>query len=171
MRIAGSRGYISRMRWILLPLILSVACGASEDDLCARFYAPFPNHIGDRPRTNLNASLLDGMAAYDRKDFVEAAEHLGASIAKDASDHTTRMYLASALLGAGEPYKAEMHLDFLERVRGAGFKDQVDWYNSLCWLCSGQFDRALSEATRIAAQPAHTYKAEARALSEALTER
>ena len=80
-----------------------------------------------------------------------------------------RLYLASALLGSGEPYKAEMHLDFLERVPGAVFKDQTEWYTTLCWLCSRQLDRALGESTRIAAQPAHTYKAEARALAEALT--
>lgn len=156
------------MRWYLLPLIALSACGGGSEDLCARFYAPYPNHIGERPRTAQNGALLDAMAAYDHGDFATAAARLDTVIKNDAQDRLARLYLASALLGAGEPYKAEMHLDFLERVPGATFKDQTQWYNTLCWLCSGQQDRALSEAQRIAGQPAHTYKAEARALADAL---
>lgn len=89
-------------------------------------------------------------------------------VEKSPDDRLARLYLASALLGAGEPYKAEMHLDFLERVPGATFKDQTEWYNTLCWLCSGQNDRAAQEAARIAALPSHTYKKEAASLSEEL---
>lgn len=156
------------MRWYLLPLIALSACGGGSEDLCTRFYAPYPNHIGERPRTAQNGALLDAMSAYDHGDFATAAARLDTVIKNDAQDRLARLYLASALLGAGEPYKAEMHLDFLERVPGATFKDQTQWYNTLCWLCSGQQDRALSEAQRIAGQPAHTYKAEARALADAL---
>jgi predicted Zn-dependent protease len=156
------------MRWSLLPVVFLMACGASDDDLCARFYEPYPNHIGQRPRTEGNSDLLDAMAAYDRGDYVTASAGLSVVIGKDADDRLARLYLASALLGAGEPYKAEMHLDFLERVPGATFKDQTEWYNTLCWLCSGQLDRARTESARIAAQPLHTYKEEAKALNQAL---
>lgn len=146
-----------------------IACSANDEDPCKRFYTPYPNHIGERPRTALNAPLLDAMEAYDKGDFTTAAAGLSAVIEKDAGDRMARLYLANALLGAGEPYKAEMHLDFLERVPGAVFKDQTEWYNALCWLCSGQQARALAEAQRIAQQPAHTYKAEARSMAEALS--
>jgi len=156
------------MRWGVLALILVSACGTADDDPCTRFYTPYPNHIGDRPRTELNAALLDGMAAYDRGDYAAAAVELGKAIDKDGGDRMARLYLSSALLGSGEPYKAEMHLDFLERVPGNLFKDQTQWFNTLCWLCSGQYPRAIAEAERIAAQPAHTYKVEARELVEAL---
>lgn len=156
------------MRWRLLPLVLLVACGSNEKDLCTRFYSPYPNHIGERPRTEATAPLLDAMAAYDKGDYAAAATGLSAVIAKDAGDRLARLYLASALLGSGEPYKAEMHLDFLERVPGKSFKDQTQWFNTLCWLCSGQNARALTESERIAGQAAHTYKAEARALADAL---
>ena len=147
----------------------TIACGPNKDDLCTRFYAPYPNHIGERPRPALNAPLLDAMTGYDKGDFATAAAGLNAVIEKDAGDRMARLYLASALLGSGEPYKAEMHLDFLERVPGAVFKDQTEWYNALCWLCSEQQGRALAEAQRIAQQPAHTYTVEARAMAEALT--
>ncbi len=156
------------MRWRFLPLVFLFACGSKEKDLCTRFYSPYPNHIGERPRTALSAPLLDAMALYDKGDYAAAATGLSAVIEKDAGERLARLYLASALLGSGEPYKAEMHLDFLERVPGATFKDQTQWFNTLCWLCSGQNARALTEAERIAGQPAHTYKAEARALAEAL---
>ena len=156
------------MRLWWLPLVFLLACGANEKDLCSRSYSPYPNHIGERPRTEGTAPLLDAMAAYDKGDYVTAATGLSAVIAKDAGDRLARLYLASALLGSGEPYKAEMHLDFLERVPGSTFKDQTQWFNTLCWLCSGQNARALTGAERIAVQPAHTYKAEARALADAL---
>ena len=157
------------MRWPLIPLLFLIACGPNRSDLCTRFYAPYPNHIGERPRTALNGTLLDAMAAYDKGDFTTAAAGLSTVIDKDANDKLARLYLASALLGSGEPYKAEMHLDFLERSPGEAFQDQTEWFNTLCWLCSGQQDRALAEAQDIARQPAHTYKAEARALTDALT--
>lgn len=168
--IVGSPDYIRPMRWSCLLLVLALACG-SGDDPCVRFFKPYPNLIGERPRTAANAALMDAMAAYDRNDFATAAVGLAAVIDKDADDRLARLYLANALLGSGEPYKAEMHVDFLERVAGTPFHDQTDWLNTLCWLCSGQQARALAEAQRISARPAHTYKSEAAALVEALTEK
>ena len=153
----------------LLPLLLVLsACGSGGVDLCARFYAPYPNMLGERPRTRTNAALLDAMAAYDQGDYATAAAGLSAVIERDANDRMARLQLASALIGAGEPYKAEMHLDFLERVPGAPFKDQTEWMNALCWLCSGQNARALGQCRIIAQRPAHTYGSEAQALAKAL---
>ncbi len=157
------------MRWWWLPFLLITACGTNDQDLCTRFYQAYPNHIGDRPRTETNAALLDAMAAYDKGDYATASAGLTAVIERDAGDRLSRLYLASALLGAGDPYKAEMHLDFLERVPGRPFKDQTEWYNTLCWLCSGQTDRARAESARIAAKPSHAYSEQARALNKALT--
>lgn len=159
------------MRWTWFLFGLLLGCSADKGDPCTRFYKPYPNHIGQRPRTEANAGLLDAMAAYDRNDFATAAAGLSAVIEKDADDRLARMYLASALLGAGEPYKAEMHLDFLERIPGETFRDQTEWYNTLCWLCSGQVGRALAESTHISKLPAHTYKEEAAALTQALTDK
>lgn len=149
-------------------MLVLCACASDKGDLCTRFYEPYPNTVGERPRTEANAALLDAMAAYDRGDFATAAAGLSAVIDRDADDRMARLYLANALLGAGDPYKAEMHLDFLERAPGEVFKDQTEWYNTLCWLCSGQTDRALKESLNIAGRPAHTYKAQARALADAL---
>lgn len=169
--IGGSRNYLRQMRWSTLLLILLCACAADDGDPCSRFYKPYPNLIGQRPRTEANAALLDAMAAYDQGDLVRAATGLSGVVEKTPDDRLARLYLASALLGSGEPYKAEMHLDFLERVPGATFKDQTEWYNTLCWLCSGQLDRAAQEAARIAALPSHTYKQEAASLSEMISGR
>ncbi len=169
--IGGSWDYLRHMRWSLVLLILLGACTSDDGDPCSRFYKPYPNLIGQRPRTEANAALLDAMAAYDRGDLASAATGLSSVVEKSPDDRLARLYLASALLGAGEPYKAEMHLDFLERVPGATFKDQTEWYNTLCWLCSGQNDRAAQEAARIAALPSHTYKQEAASLSEVLAGR
>ena len=149
---------------IPILLLILAACQPKGGTLCERFYQPYPDFIGQRERTTSNAALLDAMKAYDDHDYAKAAEGLRAVIDKQDDDPAARMYLASALLGAGDPYKAEMHLDFLERAANQSFKDQVEWYNALCWLCSGQNDRAIKQCEWISSQPHHTYREEAHAL-------
>lgn len=167
-----SLGPLHAMRTLFLVfvLILSVACGKNDDTLCKRYYVPYPDLVGQRQRTTQNAAFLDAMAAYSRADFATAAEGLKTYVDKNVNDVTARMYLASALLGAGEPSKAEMHLDFIERSPNIGFKDQVEWYNALCWLCSGQYTRCLQQCIWISERPAHTYKQQAQALVDMLTD-
>ena len=153
-----------------MALLLLVACGPGDDTLCKRFYTPYPDMVSGRERTRNNAAFLDAMALYKAGDLQSAAEGLKAVVEGEQADNTARMYLASALLGSGQPYKAEMYLDQLENSRDPGNMDQVDWYNALCWLCSGQYGRALQQCIVIARKPAHTYKAEAQLLAETLTD-
>jgi tetratricopeptide (TPR) repeat protein len=160
---------LAALRSTLVLTVLLAACGGTDTTLCRSFYMPYPDFVSQRQRSTRNAPLLDAMAAYNSGNFPEAAAGLSQVIDADASDKAARMYLASALLGAGEPYKAEMHLDFLERDPSSGFKDQVEWYNALCWLCSGQYERALLQAQAITRAPAHTYKTEATDLVKTLT--
>ncbi|MDQ3100827.1 MAG: hypothetical protein M3R08_05530, partial [Bacteroidota bacterium] len=56
------------------------------------------------------------------------------------------------------PYDAELQLDHLENSPVKGFQDHTDWYTLICWVCSGQNARALTEAERISSLPRHTYK-------------
>lgn len=159
-----------RVLAVVLPLLLSMACGKNDDTLCKRYFVPYPDLVGVRQHTLQNAPFLDAMAFYGRGEYAAAAEGLKAYVDKNEKDVTARMYLASALLGAGEPSKAEMHLDFLERSPNIGFKDQVEWYNALCWLCSGQYTRCLQQCMWIAQRPAHTYKQQAQELVDMLTD-
>ncbi len=153
---------------VLLLLVLGVSCTTNDDTLCKRYYVPYPDLVGQRQRTTQNASFLDAMSAYSRGEYAVAAEGLKTYVDKNEKDVTARMYLASALLGAGEPSKAEMHLDFIERSPNIGFKDQVEWYNALCYLCSGQYTRCLQQSMWIAQRPAHTYKEQAQELVDLL---
>ncbi|MFT3885636.1 MAG: hypothetical protein QM724_09460 [Flavobacteriales bacterium] len=155
----------------LLLAIVLVACGTSDKDLCTRFYKPYPDYVSGRPSTLRNRMLGAAMAHYNQGDYKQAAEGFRAVVDLDEHDLTARLYLVSALLGAGEPYKAEMHLDRMETASDQSFRDQVEWYNALCWLCSGQLPRALQQARWIASKPAHTYHDEAVALADALSER
>lgn len=157
-----------RRLFLLLPLL--AACGPKDDTLCKRFFEPYPDMVSQRERNAQNGALLDAMAAYDRKDYGTAATGLRAIIDKSELDYTARMYLVSALLGAGDPYKAEMHLDFLENAKNQNYRDQVDWYNALCWLCEGQYEKALHQSEWIASRPAHTYKEQAHQLVLTLTD-
>jgi hypothetical protein len=108
------------------------------------------------------------MAHYSQKDYPAAIEGLQRVLERNAGDMTARLYMASAQLAAGDPYKAEMHLDFMENSRGADYKDQVEWYNALCWLCEGDTAKAAQQARWIASRP-QTYRKQARELADALS--
>ena len=108
------------------------------------------------------------MTQYSAKDYPKAIEGLQRVLDEDAGDMTARMYMASAQLAAGDPYKAEMHLDFLENYQGRDYTDQVEWYNALCWLCEGDTAKAAQQARWIASRP-QTYREQAKELADALS--
>jgi hypothetical protein len=158
------------MRGALFLLVLLAACGKPDDTLCRQFFTPYPDMVSGRERTRSNGPLLDAMAHYAAGDHARAADGLKAVVEGEHADNTARMYLASALLATGEPYKAEMYLDQVENSPNKGFEDQVEWYNALCWLCSGQYARCLQQCLSIIRKPAHTYKQEAQRLAETLAD-
>lgn len=158
---------------ILVPLLMVLlgACGKNTpENLCQRFFSPYPDHISGRERTNVNAPLLDAMSHYAKKEYAEAIPLLQKIVERDMRNSAARMYLINALLAEGDPYKAEMHLDFMENYKDRNFKDQVEWYNALSWLCEGNTEMAMKQAQYIAAQP-HTYRKQAAELAKALEKR
>ncbi|MBK9273480.1 MAG: hypothetical protein IPM49_02935 [Flavobacteriales bacterium] len=152
------------MRSLALPLLLLLAGCTGPEDLCTRHYEPFPDLIGGRARTDANAALLDAMARYNAGDHAAAIPVLEAELRDTPNEEQIRMLLASALLGAGKPYDAELQLDFIETSARNDYDEAAAWYTVLCWLCSGQHDRALEGARAIAARPRHSYKRQADAL-------
>ncbi len=156
---------------LLAPFALAlIAFSCTPNDpaaLCERFFTPYPDHVSDRSRNALNADLLDAMAFYADTDYENAITGLQRVLDRDAYNMTARMYMASAQLAAGHPYKAEMHLDFMENYKDRSFSDQVEWYNALCWLCEGDTARAAKQARWIASKP-QTYRKEAQELADAI---
>lgn len=159
---------------LLAPFVLTlIAFSCTTNDpasLCDRFFTPYPDHVSDRPRNGLNAPLVDAMAFYANKDYEKAITGLQYVLDRDAYNMTARMYMASAQLAVGDPYKAEMHLDFMENYKDRSFSDQVEWYNALCWLCEGDTARAAKQARWIASRP-QTYRKQAQELADALTKK
>jgi hypothetical protein len=141
---------------------------APEGDLCARTFEPYPDLITGRARTPLNAAYLDAMALYAQGDYAGARDGLKPFLKVQRADLSPYIYLACCHLALGEPYEAELQLDHLERSSLLQFDDQVQWYTVVCWVCSGQLDRARTGAQRIVAARAHTYRKEAMALLEEL---
>lgn len=149
-------------------LLLLASCGpGNPKSLCDRFFTPWPDIISQRERTPDNSDLMDAMAHYSDKQYAQAIPGLERVIARDDRNFAARLYLANALLATGDPYKAEMHLDFLENYKAKSFSDQVEWYNALCWLCEGDTAKAGQQARWIASRP-HTYRKEAQELGAAL---
>lgn len=157
-----------RLAPFALALIAFSCTSKDPASLCKRFYTPYPDLLSQRARTTANADLLDAMALYSNKDYPGAITGLQRVIDHDAYNLNARMYMASAQLAAGDPYKAEMHLDFMENYKDRSFSDQVEWYNALCWLCEGDTAKARKQAVWIASRP-QTYRKEAQELADALT--
>lgn len=154
----------------LLLLLLGLSCSTNGPrSLCERFFTPYPDFISQRQRNSANGALLDAMAAYADKDYPTAINGLQRVLDRDGNDMAARLYIANAYLATGDPYKAEMHLDFLENYKAKAFSDQVDWYNALCWLCEGDTAKAGQQARWIASRQ-HTYRKEAKDLAAALAD-
>ncbi|MBP8824771.1 MAG: tetratricopeptide repeat protein [Flavobacteriales bacterium] len=153
---------------LALALFLTICSCSESEQLCNRFFSPYPDLVSQRQRNPLNGDFLDAMALYADKDYAEAIPALQQVVERDARNTAARFYLVNAILAEGDPYKAEMHLDFMENYRDRNYSDQVDWYNALCWLCEGNADKAREQAEWIAGR-AHTYRTQAAELAEALS--
>ncbi|MEZ4755434.1 MAG: CDC27 family protein [Flavobacteriales bacterium] len=158
----------SRSFVLVVATVLMQACSGPAGDPCATFFTPYPDLYSTTERTNNNARFLDALAPYQAKDYAAAATTLEAYVRGSGANPMARLYLASALLATGKPYEAEMHLDAFERSRLREARDEAEWYTLLCWVCSGQNERALPEAQRIAAEKLHTYNTQAAALAKVL---
>lgn len=159
------------VRW-LGPLWLGsllVACGGTgKEELCTQTFEPYPDMISDRTRTALNATYLDGMALYAAGEYAGARDSISKFLKVQRADLTGYMYLACTYLALGDPDKAELQLDHLDRADILHFDDQIEWYRVVCWTCGGQIERARKGAQRIAEGRAHTYRSEAKKLLRSL---
>lgn len=161
-----------RLFAVLILAALAFSCSGPADkaeSLCDRFFTPYPDVITQRERTPLNSAFMDAMEMYVNGNYAHAIPILEEVVHRNPRNNSARMYLVSALLAEKDPYRAEMHLDFLENYRDKSYRDQVEWYNALCWLCEGNLDKAAQQARYIAAKP-HTYRHEAAQLAQALTD-
>jgi predicted Zn-dependent protease len=153
---------------MMLVAVVLQACSSPSADPCATFFTPYPDLYSTTERTSSNARFLDALAPYQAQDYAAAATTLEAYVRVSGANPMARLYLASALLATGKPYEAEMHLDVFEGGRLKEARDEAEWYTLLCWVCSGQNERALTEAQRIAAEKLHTYTTQAADLAKAL---
>lgn len=158
----GTKGLLFVVRCSLFGLM---GCG-DDASPCEHHFEPYPDIITGRMRTEENATLLDAMTYYTAGNYAAAATGLAAHIEQHPQQADVGyLYLANCYLALERPFDAELQLDFLERWPGRTFRDEIDWYNTLCLVCSGQDGRALDAARAIADAPAHRYKQQAAALA------
>ncbi|MBL7951043.1 MAG: hypothetical protein JNM62_04930 [Flavobacteriales bacterium] len=156
------------MRWIWwsFSAVVLIGCGegTSGTDLCKKVFVPYPDMISQRTRTHMNATYVDGMAEYSQGNYAAARDSIEKFLRVQRADVTGYMYLACSYIALGDPYKAELQLDHLEKRDILHYDDQIEWYTVVCWLCSGQTDRARAGAERIVSEGTHTYVREAKEL-------
>jgi predicted Zn-dependent protease len=153
---------------VVAALVLGGCGGAQDKDACTKFFTPYPDLFANTERTVKNADLLDAMAKYRAGDYAGAEELLKAYVKRPASKDIALIYLASSQLAQGRPYDAELQLDHLEASKLKDMSDQTEWYTLLCWVCSEQHDRAVTEARRISEAGRHSYQREAQELLKML---
>lgn len=160
------------MRIPLLALfsLILISCGKEVDtDLCDRYLEPYPDLISDRKAAEPRDQIyISAMQLYSAGEYAQAAESLQAYLNVRGYQKSAHLYLAICLLEMDLPFEAELQLDHLENSNVKDFSDQTHWYTMISWVCSGQFDRALPEARRIATLQRHTYKKEAAQLLKEL---
>ena len=100
-----------------------------------------------------------GHVAYNAKDCA-VVEKLKVFVQKRNSDRSAQLYLACSYLALNKPYDAELALDHVENGGLGQFRDEVEWYTVVCWVCSDQLDRARIGAKKIADRK-HTYQQQA----------
>ena len=154
--------------FFLMALAFSGCDQAPRKADCSSFFTPYPDMVSEQFRTEKNAKLVDGMGHYAKGEYVPAIELISAYLDRQPDDATARFFLANSLLADGRPFDAELELDRLERLKDKPFRDEIEWYNVMCLLCSDQPERALELARDLAARSRHTYKTEAMELVKAL---
>lgn len=160
---------MNRALYLLPFLLLSCDRPVEREALCKQHFTPYPDMISGQVRDARNSPYLDAMAHYAEGDYEAAAIMLQHFIEeRREAPKSALIYLASCHLAIGNPFEAELALDKLENSTERGFADQCEWYTTLCWLCSGQWERARSGAEAIAGEPQHTYKHKAALLAEEL---
>ncbi|MBX2979314.1 MAG: hypothetical protein KF905_08475 [Flavobacteriales bacterium] len=153
----------------LLTLLFLVSCGTRKaDDLCKTFFEPYPDLISGRVVVAVHEPFLDGMALYREGEYQQALDLIRPYSFMKAANKASHLYVANCYLALGQPYDAELHLDHLRNTNLKDYADPVQWYTVICWLCSGQNDRALTGARGIATGRRHTYQKEAKDLVKAL---
>lgn len=155
---------------LLIALSSFTACGPvnSETDACHRHFKPYQDLISGQARNPKNGPYLDAMVHYSAGDYAAAASGLETYLQQRGAARSANIYLACCYLALDRPYDAELRIDMLENSHERNFADQCAWYTVLCWLCSGQVERARTGAQSIAQAPRHAYKAEAARLLDDL---
>ncbi|HQV52271.1 MAG: hypothetical protein IPF95_14235 [Flavobacteriales bacterium] len=150
---------------VLLCTILFLGLGSCttpsvEGNLCQRTFMPYPDLNPNRIGNRQNDLFIDGMIAYNDKDYAGAVEKLKPFVMKRNSDRSAQLYLACSYLALNKPYDAELALDHVENGNLGQYKDEAEWFTVVCWVCSDQLDRARSGAKKIADRK-HTYQQQA----------
>jgi hypothetical protein len=151
---------------LMAGLIVLGGCKTPETggDLCERTFEPYPDLITGRVVAKAHLTFLHGMELYATEDYTGAADSLLVYLDRRGANKAAHLYLANCYLAMGKPYDAELQLDHLENSFLVDFRDQWEWYSVVCLVCSGQTDRALTEARQLTKGRRHAYKAEAERL-------
>lgn len=82
----------------------------------------------------LGSSFEQGMEAYRRKDYADAATNLRAAAAQTPSNLQAHLYAANSFLNIGQPEAALFHLDRILAQAPNSYTEDAEWYKALAYL-------------------------------------
>ena len=150
----GTRGSFQRYYYAIaaaVTLLIMVwffwpATQPSQDpqQLFAEYYEPYGEMIRERGDTlsGVKELLLEGIEAYQRREYPIAVERLAAYNQKRPKDHRVFMYLAISHLEMQQYAQAEQY--FSQAMQHPDYRQQAQWYQALSFMRANQLDRAMS---------------------------
>jgi hypothetical protein len=106
------------------------------------------------------SSFDQGMEAYGRQDFVNAATQLRAAAAQTPSNFQAHLYAATSFLNIGQPEAALFHLDRILAQAPNAYTEDAEWYKALAYLKMNDAATAKKQLTKVKdAKGKHSAKA------------
>lgn len=152
---------------VLLYLLYLTFAPATEQQLFAEYFRPFPNVTLLPDSTGWvspeEEELGDILEAYDQQNYLVAYDEL---LPAASAYPSARMYLGVSALALEQPQRALEWFD--QYLPAEKYYPYARWYMALAYLADGRDRAALRELVEIAGTPGHPYEIPATKLIEAL---
>lgn len=165
------------MRRLLIPIAASIIVAVvtfaihpfnknyTNQELLAKYYTPYDAGMSYRSATTTEESLLkNAYESYREKRFEDAIKYFEAALKKDL-DMASYFYSGMSYLELKKYSPAETNFEVVINNNDNLYIEQAEWYLGLCYIASGQTDRAKQLFTKISKSDSY-YAAKAKKLTK-----
>lgn len=141
----------------------------TNQQLFTAYYSPYESIENSRELSSATKSLIEqALAEYEEKDYTAAQSHFNDILKTNPDCSTALFYSSISELETGNINDAIIKLEHLLTLKDSLFNDQAEWYLGLCYLKSGNTDKAKIIFDKISGQKGYN-KEKAKKLLRKLT--